>query len=258
MLRRTMPTRMPKHIFRLIGLLGGFLLLGLTAKACLTDPSFYEFGHYRADAVPELAAGTPLFRGAAYCQTCHTDSNAVWSIGAHRTVQCEVCHGADREHPDDGKTLTPVDTIRLCTTCHEAITGRPARQPQIVLGEHPFPDEKTEQCHTCHDPHSPGDMEPDAAPPNGQIQDASTSGASIDPPALASKCAKCHGQQGQGVKKNPALAGLESAVFIERMNLYKSGAREHKMMAKFARSLSDEEQVELARYYERLTANSPE
>jgi cytochrome c553 len=63
---------------------------------------------------------------------------------------------------------------------------------------------------------------------------------------------------GEGVKKNPVLAGLKSAVFIERMNLYKSGAGDDKIMATFARSLSDEDLVELARYYESLGAKSPE
>jgi len=250
-------TKLPKHIVYLLLILGSFLLLGLAAKSYLTDPSFYEFGHYRSDAVPELAAGTPLFRGAAYCQSCHTNRNTDWAIGAHRTVQCEVCHGADREHPENEETFIPADTIRLCTTCHDTITGRPAWQPQIVVGQHPFPDEETPQCHTCHDPHSPGDSEPDAAA-DARTQAAGINGAAINPPAVASKCAKCHGQQGEGVKKSPALAGLESAVFVERLNLYKSGAREHKMMAKFAKSLNDEEVVELARYYESLAAKSPE
>jgi hypothetical protein len=43
------------------------------------------------------------------------------------------------------------------------------------------------------------------------------------PTAVASKCAKCLTNRA-GVKKNPALS-VRSAVFIERMNLYKSGAR---------------------------------
>lgn len=252
-----MPNKMPKHIVNLLLLLGGFLVLAFAARSYLVDPSFYKFGHYRADAVPELAAGTPLYQGSTYCLTCHAgenadrniDINADWAIGAHRTVQCEVCHGTDHEHPDDGKSLVPVDKIKLCTTCHLAITGRPASQPQIVLGEHPFPDEETPQCHTCHNPHSPADMQADEAVPEA---------SAIDAPAITSKCAKCHGQQGEGVKKNPVLAGLEPAVFIERMNLYKSGVREHKIMAKFARSLSDEEITELAEYYRSLATKSPE
>ena len=69
---------------------------------------------------------------------------------------------------------------------------------------------------------------------------------------VVSKCAKCHGKQGQGRNKTPALAGMQAAVFIERMNNYKSGNSESKTMIKFASRLSDEEIVELARYYESL------
>jgi cytochrome c553 len=248
---------MPKHISRLLVLLIVVLLLAIAARTYLIDPSFYRFGHYRGDAIPELASATPVFLGSAYCLTCHAgkdadkniDRNADWAIGTHQTVQCEVCHGTAPQHPDDGKSLLPVDRIKLCTTCHLAITGRPAGQPQIVLGEHPFPDEETPQCTNCHNPHSPVDM---------QEEEAAPAGSGIDAPAVTSKCAKCHGPQGEGVKKNPALAGLPADVFVERMNLYKSGVRENKIMVKFANTLSGEEIMELAKYYESLAAESPE
>jgi len=76
----------------------------------------------------------------------------------------------------------------------------------------------------------------------------------IDLPDAVPKCAKCHGKQGEGRRKNPAIAGLEAVVFIERMNMYLSGARENKRMAKIAKSLSNEEIEKLARYYESLPA----
>lgn len=253
-----MSNKVPKHIVNLLLLLGSFLLFGLVAKSYVTDPSFYKFGHYRSDAVPELAAATPLFRGAGQCQICHANRKDDWSVSTHRTVQCEVCHGADREHPGDGQNLTPTDTIRLCTNCHEAMPARPAWQPQIVLGQHPFPGAETPQCHTCHDPHSPGGVQPETAAPSAQTPAAATTRTPISPPASASSCAACHGQLGEGVNNNPVLAGLKSAVFVERMNLYKSGAREDKIMATFARSLSDADIAELARYYESLGARSPE
>ena len=257
MLCSQMPRKMPKHIFNLLMLLGGFFLLAFAAKIYLTDPSFYKFGHFRADAVPELAAGTPIYQGTPYCLTCHEERLADWSSGAHSTVQCEVCHGTQRDCPVDGISRIPADTIKLCTTCHEAMPARPAAQPQIDLAEHPFPDEETPQCHTCHDPHSPGDGLADEEAPAAETQADLTAGVPDILPDLAKKCAKCHGKQGEGLKKNPALAGMESAVFIERMNLYRSGARESKKMTKYAKRLSDEEIVELAEYYESLPAISP-
>jgi cytochrome c553 len=60
------------------------------------------------------------------------------------------------------------------------------------------------------------------------------------------------------VKKNPALAGMEAARFIEQMNLYRSGAGDSKIMTRFAQALSDEEIGELASYYESLPPPPPE
>jgi hypothetical protein len=55
-----MAQKIPKHIVRLTMLLGFFLLIAFAAKIYLTDPSYYRFGYYRADAVPQLAAGEPV------------------------------------------------------------------------------------------------------------------------------------------------------------------------------------------------------
>ena len=259
-----MLSNLPKHIVRLLLLLLFSLLLALVAKSYLTDPSFYEYGHYRADAIPELAAGEPVYKGSVYCLKCHEQRRADWSNGAHVVVQCEVCHGTNREvclnpgqeHPERSQSTIPADTIRLCTTCHLALPARPAKQPQIVLGQHPFPDEETPQCYTCHNPHSPSNKEPPAEEGTQALTVAEPPAGVL--PEAVSKCAKCHGKQGQGRNKTPALAGMEAAVFIELMNNYKSGTSESKLMIKFASRLSDEEIAELARYYESLPVPPPD
>ena len=97
----------------------------------------------------------------------------------------------------------------------------------------------------------------DEEAPDTETQADITSGVPGIQPDSAKKCAKCHGKRGEGLKKNPALAGMESAVFIERMNLYRSGERESKKMTKYAKRLSEEEMLELAEYYESLPAKSP-
>jgi len=111
-----MPKKLPKHIVRLLILLVFFLLLAFAAKTWLTDPSFYKYGHYRADAIPELAAGEPRYKGSAFCINCHDQRKADWLNGAHAVVQCEVCHGPYRGCPENGKAMIPVATIRLCST----------------------------------------------------------------------------------------------------------------------------------------------
>ena len=253
-----MAKKLPKHIVRLLLILGFALLLALVAKAYLTDPSFYKYGHYRSDAIPELAAGEPVFKGSGYCLECHEQRKTDWQNSAHVAVQCEVCHGTnremclnpDREHAESLKSAVPAETVRLCTTCHLALQARPKTHPQIVLGQHPFPDEETPQCFTCHNPHSPSNKEPEeeGAPvvavtePEAELSD------------VISKCARCHGKHGQGRNRTPPLAGMQADAFIELMRKFKSGDTESKTMAKYASALSDEEIEKLAHYYESLAA----
>jgi cytochrome c553 len=67
--------------------------------------------------------------------------------------------------------------------------------------------------------------------------------------AKAKSCAGCHGADGKGKKKNPPLTGFDEAAFAESMAAYKSGAKEHKMMNRLAKKLSDDDIANLAAYY---------
>ncbi len=245
-----MTQRMPKHIARLLLLLGFFLLLAYAAKIYLTDPSYYRYGYYRADAVPELAEGDLIYLGSPYClEECHEERADDWRIAVHNTVQCEVCHGTTEECPVKEGTRIPADTIRLCLTCHEAMPARPTAQPQIVPGEHPFADGEIMQCNECHDPHSPG---PVAREEFTTVVEPPIASKAVAAPDGAKQCAKCHGKEGEGVKKNPPLAGMAAADFMEKMQMYRLGGGDSKIMIRFAKSLSDEETLELAAYYESL------
>jgi len=42
---------MPKHIFRLVSLILGVIVVAAIAIPLLTVDSFYRFGHYRANSV---------------------------------------------------------------------------------------------------------------------------------------------------------------------------------------------------------------
>lgn len=227
---------MPTHIKRLLLLMAGFLALAVVAAILLTPDSFYEFGHYRADSVGEIAADIPKYQGADYCQACHEEPHADWSAGVHEVVKCEVCHGPAGEHPlDGGKLPIPDDSVRLCTLCHEKMPARPAAQPQIVVSEHAG----EEQCVMCHDPHAPalggaasGQMEAESGP--------------------AAACAGCHGADGLGIGNFPPLAGKDADYLATQLRDYRSGARENPMMNTIAESLSDAEIAEMARFYASL------
>ena len=143
---------MPKHIVRIIALIAALVAIVWTAKAYFTVDTFYDYGHYRGQAVADIATDRePNYRGPAYCQLCHIERHAVWSSHGHKTVKCEVCHGPAGQHPATGKLPIPQDTVKLCTLCHQKITGRPTKQPQIVVEEHAG----QLACLYCHDPHQP-------------------------------------------------------------------------------------------------------
>ena len=68
----------------------------------------------------------------------------------------------------------------------------------------------------------------------------------------AKSCAGCHGANGEGKKKNPPIAGMVESEFIQAMQDYKSGKREHKAMVRSAKKLSDEDFANMAAFYASL------
>ena len=236
---------MPKHIGRLIMLIAGGLAVGLAAKWYFTAETFYEYGHYRAASVPEIAAQEPAFQTAAYCQACHADRHAQWSANSHKSVTCEVCHGAAQGHPENGKLPIPVDARKLCTLCHEMMAERPRTQPQVVLEQH-F---AGEQCTVCHNPHAPKL----AGVPAAVAGDAGAGGRKH-----AASCASCHGANGISPNDTwPDLAGQNAAYLARILAAYKSGAQSDVMMSPVAQSLSDTEIQDLAAHYAGLSCKAP-
>ncbi len=249
---------MPAHIVRLLLLLAGFLILAVVARNYVLDPSYYQFGDYRGDAVIEEAAYPPQYRGAAYCQGCHGERHTEWTSGVHRNVKCEVCHGPAREHPADGPLPIPDDTMKLCTICHEAMPGRPAAQPQIVIAEHPVPHDGALQCLTCHNPHSPkigGEEEPvaaEAAVAPAAAETAAPVQISKRLMVLTTPCTPCHGADGRNASMSAALAGIDADVLARKLQEYRSGSLQHAVMNAVTKSLSDEDIADLAEHYSSL------
>lgn len=70
----------------------------------------------------------------------------------------------------------------------------------------------------------------------------------------ASTCAGCHGAQGEGKDKNPALAGKDAASLAKQLQDFRSGTRQDpmKMMNMMAKPLSDQDIANLAAYYASL------
>ena len=235
---------MPKHIFRLVSLIIGFVIAAVIAIPILTDDSFYRFGHYRADSVTEIAAKAPVYQTSRYCLACHTPRVALWSANSHKTVACEVCHGAAEGHPAKGKLPIPKDTLSTCTLCHEAMAGRPRTQPQVDPAKH---NPSGQQCTTCHNPHSPKIV----------ISETKVSGnAAAGKKRADEACASCHGVK--GISDNdtwPNLAGQKAAYLAHILRAYKSGDQNDVMMTPLAQALSDADIQNIATYYASLSCS---
>jgi cytochrome c553 len=253
---------MPRHIARLLLLIVVFGALAYGAKRFFTADSFYEYGHYRGKSVAEIAAEKPRYKGTAYCASCHEQQVAEWSNGVHnsidvgKVVKCEVCHGpgggrdaetsfvpptTGPDHPKNMKMVVPTDTRKLCTLCHERMTGRPLQQRQIVVADHAG----TQQCTVCHNPHSPR-LGLVAATSTAQAGDAAAG------KIKAADCAGCHGAD--GVSNNlpgPTLAHQNAAYVIDALKAYNTGARDEPMM-RAAAKVSDEDVANLAAHFAEL------
>lgn len=235
---------MPKHIIRLVVLIVVGAAAGLLAKWYFTAESFYEYGHYRANSVPEIAAQDPAYQTPRYCQPCHSERHAQWSANSHKTVICEVCHGAAQGHPQKGKLPIPVDSVKLCTLCHEAMPGRPRAQPQIVLAEHNSQVSSGQQCTVCHNPH---------APKLGGVVAKLAGDVAEGRKKHAAACASCHGDKGISPNDTwPNLAGQRGAYLVRILAAYKSGDQKDVMMSPVAQTLSDPDIQNLAAYYASL------
>jgi cytochrome c553 len=186
---------MPKHIVRLLVLIAVLAIVAIAAKKFLTPDSFYQYGHYRGNAVAEIASKVPKLQGSASCQSCHKEVYAAWAAGIHRKAtkndvvqgvvvkngpNCEVCHtGPAGNHPSkEAMPLSIEDKVTTITHKHidhpADVPGRnlllsPEDMRGICLNCHEKlearPKEQPqvavdshsgkEPCTTCHNPHSP-------------------------------------------------------------------------------------------------------
>jgi hypothetical protein len=141
------------HLFRLaaVFLIGILAFLGI--RGFLVPRSFGQYGHYRGDALADLAARPINYAGHQACETCHSDVLDKKKDGRHAHVNCEACHGPLAKHADDPASVQPpkLDTAVLCVRCHEANAAKPRSFPQVASADHSsgLPSD------TCHQPHSP-------------------------------------------------------------------------------------------------------
>jgi hypothetical protein len=141
------------HLFRLALVFVAGVVGFVVARGFLVPRSFGQYGHYRGDAIGEMAAKPVVYAGHQACESCHADVLEVKDKGKHVRVGCESCHGALATHADDPGSVQPekLDTAVLCVRCHEASSSKPKWFPQVVSAQH----SSGLPCETCHQPHSP-------------------------------------------------------------------------------------------------------
>lgn len=173
---------MPKHIVRLLLLVGLAIVAFVGVRSIMVDESFAMFGHYRGASVQEVAFPAPVIKTPAYCQLCHFDRHAEWRAAGHRTVMCETCHGPAVDHPAKGRLPIPEHSVSLCISCHEHMPARRRGFPQVVLSLHLAGLGRPMQCIACHNPHTLEIIKPSENEQLGdQAVSSKTPAAAVEP-----------------------------------------------------------------------------
>ncbi len=278
---------MPKHIVRLLVLIAVVATIIFSAKYYFRADSFYQYGHYRGNAVAEIASKVPKLQGSASCEPCHKKAYAEWTDGIHRKATrknaiqgvvykfgpgCEVCHtGPAGNHPSkEAMPLSVEDKVNTITHSEHKI--HPANVPgrKLLLS----PEDMRGVCLNCHEKLEARPKE------QKQIEVASHSGDELcikchnphspriiyaslpqgrrgDAQAgkvAAAACGGCHGEKGMSTSPAfPNLAGQHFDFLVDALKAFKSGARKNDMMGPMAAGLNEADIRNVAAYFSRFS-----
>ncbi|MBI2862650.1 MAG: hypothetical protein HYX89_07510 [Chloroflexi bacterium] len=194
------------HLRRAVALILVLLAAFLFIRGQLTPTSFGAYGYYRADNVSDWMALPAQFVGSNTCAACHQERYQIWSASAHKSVNCETCHGAATQHVQKAAQMVVNPSKELCASCHTALASRPKDFPQVNIEEH----SRGTACITCHNPHNPSLSKAPVAPQSVSPAPAAPAASSSSPsptvrsgPPLIphslegrSDCLACHNAQG--------------------------------------------------------------
>lgn len=278
---------MPKHIVRLLILIGVIVIVVFSAKRFFTVDSFYQYGHYRGNAVTEIASKLPKLQGSASCEQCHKAIYTEWTAGIHRKATrkdaiqgvvykygpgCEVCHtGPAGNHPSkQAMPLSIEDQITSITHSEHKI--HPANVPgrKLLLS----PQDMKGVCLNCHEKMEARPKEQKqidvashsgdefctkchnphspriiyASLPQGRRGDAQAG------KAIAAGCSGCHGDAGMSTSPTfPNLAGQHADFLVDALKAFKSGVRKNDMMGPIAAGLNEADIRNVAAYFSRFS-----
>ena len=153
------------HVIRIILTLAGIMLAGALIRQVLLPEEFGKDGHFRPGAVDDEANREARMMTNESCFDCHPLIKKLHVDGVHKTVMCEVCHGAYADHVKDDAAFATMPVVRdeaikpLCVRCHnKIIQAMPPESIKLVA----FPEHLEEKkvrthhiCNQCHHVHAP-------------------------------------------------------------------------------------------------------
>ena len=227
---------MPKHVVRLLALMGVGLAFALLAKWYFTPDSFYQFGHYRANSVTEIAAQEPVLQNRALLPGLPRRApRASGRPAATRRSPAKICHGAAQGHPKNGKAADSRGHGKAVQPVPRGDAGTAAAQPQIVLASMPA-----------------ASNAPSAIT---RIRPRSRRHVKVTGDAAAGKQPRgrvrgCHGAAGISPNDTwPNLAGQHAAYLVRISPHTRSGDQKDVAMTPLAKELTDADIQNLAAYY---------
>lgn len=156
------------HLYRLAIILvaGG---LGFLALRAAGTPASWDYQQWFRMAALEEMKARPLVYGGIddldpskrneSCVGCHAEEHDEAATLSHRTVSCEVCHGALGDHVGGESKIADAtvdsETNWQCLNCHRALISRPESFPQYRPVATHAELEGDEWCGICHAPHDP-------------------------------------------------------------------------------------------------------
>lgn len=145
---------MPKQITRLLIAFALFISMFLVIRHFLTPKSFGKYGHYRADALKDIASIDLNYADTNACNECHDDIVSLKRKGPHKLINCQTCHGPGIKHimnPETDSLVKP-NSRAFCAKCHSKLPGRSSGViMQVDTAKH----NTKKKCSLCHNVHSP-------------------------------------------------------------------------------------------------------
>jgi len=146
------------HLYRLGLVLTAGLVFFMLIMITQTPASWNYEVWYRGDALADIKSLPIVHRGNDSCLECHEDEYDEMVEYAHKTLNCEGCHGPLTSHVLEGEKIADAvgKSDWQCLNCHQAQISMPTDHPQfpgdIIKHENI---KKNTLCVKCHGPHDP-------------------------------------------------------------------------------------------------------